>query len=96
MKIGDFKSDLETKLGDLKENRLGLREVDAKQFAKLFHSMKQISSSKAIAPIGISNDRAYLEFTLYLTSEYRYVAIVAIVATDLAKLPDAIVAKLKR
>lgn len=92
MKIKDFKAELENKLKDLKEDRIGVRKVDAEIFSKLIRSMKVVSSSHHIVPIGVSKDRAYLEYSLFLSSEHRYVAIVA---TDLAKLPEAIVTKLK-
>lgn len=92
MKIRDFKAELENKLKDLKEDRVGVREVDAEIFSKLVASTKIVSSSQQVVPIGVSKDRAYLEYSLFLSSEYRYVAIVA---TDLTKLPDATATKLK-
>ena len=90
--VKSFKEEFDKSLKVLSNDRLGIREVNAESFTKLVKSMKKISSSRHVEPIGVSKNRAYLEFTLFLTSKYRYVAVVS---TDLSKIPDSIAAKLK-
>ena len=54
--------------------------------------MEIISSGISIAPIGVTRDRAYLQVSVSLTSQHRYVAVVT---TELAGLPEEVVDKLK-
>ena len=70
-KVKNFKEAFKNRLEKLENDRLGIREVDAESFTKLVKSMKTVSSSKHVRPIGVSKDRAYLEFTLFLSSSRR-------------------------
>jgi Ca2+-binding EF-hand superfamily protein len=90
--ITDFKAELKKSLKELTEDRVGFREVNTDQFSKLVRSMEIVSSAQQVEVIGVTKDRAYLEVSLFLTGNSRYVAVVA---AKLVDLPEAIVKKLK-
>jgi hypothetical protein len=90
--ITDFKAELEKSLRELKGDRIGFRQVNADQFSKLVRSREVVSSAQQVEVVGITKDLAYLEVSLFLTGKTRYVAVVA---TKLVDLPEAIVEKLK-
>ena len=83
------KAEIEGLKGDL----VGIRQVTGEQFAALTRRMEIISSSISIATLGVTRDRAYLEVSVFLTSQHRYVAVVT---TELAGLPKEVVNKLKQ
>lgn len=90
--ITDFKAELEKSLKELKGDRVGFRQVSTDQFSKLVRSMEIVSSAQQVVIIGVTKDRAYLEVSLFLKDKSRYVAVVA---TKLVELPEAILEKLK-
>jgi hypothetical protein len=90
--VTELKAELEKKLKELKGDRVGLREVTADQFSRIIRSMEITASGQHVEIIGVTSDRAYLEFSLFLSSESRYVAIVT---SKLAELPETILKKLK-
>lgn len=90
--IADFKAELEKNIKELKGDRVGIRQVTAEQFSRLVRSMETVSSTQQILILGVTNDRAYLEASLFLSSESRYVVVVV---TKLAELPDEVIKKFR-
>ena len=93
LKIVNFKESLDLEIKALTENLHGVRQVTEEQFVSIVKGMEVVSSGHAISPIGTTRSRAYLEAEIYLTSEFKYVAVVS---TDLSNLPKEIVGKLKQ
>ena len=93
LKAKDLKAALNEEIGGLQSDLVGIRQVTGERFVALTRSTEIVSSGISIAPLGVTRDRAYLEVSVFLTSQYRYVAVVT---TGLAGLPEEVVNKLKQ
>jgi hypothetical protein len=88
----DLMAAVKQEIEGLERDLVGIRQVTGEQFVALTRRMEIISSGISIAPLGVTRDRAYLEVSVFLTSQHRYVAVVT---TELGGLPEEIVNKLK-
>ena len=93
LKVEDLKAALNEEIEGLEGNLVGIRQVTREQFVSLTRSMEIVSSGISITPLGVTRDRAYLEVSVFLTSQHRYVAVVT---TELAGLGEEVVVKLKQ
>jgi hypothetical protein len=93
LKAKNLKAALNEEIEGLETDLVGIRQVTGEQFVALTRSMEIVSSGISIAPLGVTRDRAYLEVSVFLTSQHRYVAVVT---TELAGLPEEVVNKLKQ
>ena len=82
---------VKAEMKELEKDLIGIRQVTKEQFVALTRRM-EIFSSLSITPIGVTRDRAYLEVSVSLSSQHRYVAVVT---TELAGLPEEAANKLE-
>ena len=93
LKAENLKAALKEEIEGLEGDLVGIRQVSGEQFVALTTSMETVSSGMSIVALGASNERAYLEVNIFLTSQHRYVAVVT---TELPELPKEVVKKLKQ